>query len=552
MPLIDKIREKKLIELAKTRFDPDLKPAELKVLHDSASSEEVPWPAEKAPRPVVRSEFLRWLAIDSETAPHIDPKGLRVYGATIPGALDLRECHVNPTLTFYLCNFQGEFNLRSAETRGLFFFDSSLAGDILADRVIVHGPLSFNRIQSDRKIVLVGAKIEGSLECNGAKLKAKGSALNADSAKIGGYVFLKDGFESEGEISLRGAEITEQLNCVGAKLKASPSALLADGSKIGGGVMLILGFESEGTIRLAGAEIGGNLEVIGARVSEVVFENAVVKGDLLWQRIERPEDTALNLIGAKVKILRDDRKSWPKEGRLYIDGFVYEGLQLHEPASDEKIKIRRNGRELPLKAKDRIAWLELQPQGDVAAQPWVQLAGLLKASGDSEGAREVLYEYRRRSHGRNLLLRARTYPFDRLEQQPLKISALIASLGLVGWYIFWRADRMRMMAPTEKEAYEEFHQTGKPPARYAVFDPIIYSLENVLPVVKLGQDSAWAPDPQAAPGSWLPEWAKRWALARRVPQLTYRRLAASRWLLILLGWILAIILASAISDIFKP
>jgi len=27
MPLIDKIREQKLIELAKTRFDPDLKPA---------------------------------------------------------------------------------------------------------------------------------------------------------------------------------------------------------------------------------------------------------------------------------------------------------------------------------------------------------------------------------------------------------------------------------------------------------------------------------------------------------------------------------------------
>jgi hypothetical protein len=34
MILLDQIHEAKLIELAKTRFDPDLKPAELKVLHD--------------------------------------------------------------------------------------------------------------------------------------------------------------------------------------------------------------------------------------------------------------------------------------------------------------------------------------------------------------------------------------------------------------------------------------------------------------------------------------------------------------------------------------
>jgi hypothetical protein len=36
MPLIDQIREKALIELAKARFAPNLTEAELKVLHDSA------------------------------------------------------------------------------------------------------------------------------------------------------------------------------------------------------------------------------------------------------------------------------------------------------------------------------------------------------------------------------------------------------------------------------------------------------------------------------------------------------------------------------------
>ena len=51
MILLDQIRETKLIELAKSRFDPDLSEAELKVLHDSASSEDPDMPAANAARP---------------------------------------------------------------------------------------------------------------------------------------------------------------------------------------------------------------------------------------------------------------------------------------------------------------------------------------------------------------------------------------------------------------------------------------------------------------------------------------------------------------------
>ncbi|MGA2169090.1 MAG: hypothetical protein ABSG62_12840 [Terracidiphilus sp.] len=512
MPLLDQIRETKLIELAKTRFSPDLTPAELKVLHDSASSEDLPEPDEKVPRPEVRAAFLRWLATDPGAAPHIDPKGLRVYAAIIPGMLDLSNCHVNPPLDFRRCNFQGEINLLSAETRGLFFLDSSLAVGILADRVIIHGPLYLPNIQSEGEIRLLGAEITGQLNCNGAKLSTKGDAFSADGAKIGGDVALTDGFETEG------------------------------------------------ALRLPGAEISGDLWIRGAKVAGVICHNTVIKGDLAWHRIEKSKDTGLDLKGAKVKNLRDDKMSWPDEGNLHLDGLVYEGLKLYEPSSDENIKNNTYSKEMPLVARDRIAWLELQPEkGAAAAQPWVQLANLLNASGDPEGAREVLYAYRRRSRGRNVLLRGGTYPTDHLEQWPLDIWEPIAALGLLGSLIFWRAHRMSMMAPAEKEAFKEFHETGKLPERYAPFSPIIYTLENVLPVVELGQDSAWYPNPQAAPGSLLPDWpkwlkntAERWALTRWVFRLNYRRLAALRWSLILLGWALAIILAGAISGLFKP
>src|ERR1017187_5421474 len=561
MPLLDQIREQKLIELAKTRFDPDLKPAELKVLHDSASSEDLPEPDEKTPRPEVRPAFLRWLAIDPEAAPHIDPKGLRVYAATISGKLDLEGSRILVRLDFRCCTAKGEINLQQAESRDILFLGSSLEGErgFSADMIDVHGSLVFQFIESEGEIRLPGARIKGELDCSGAKLKAKGYALITDGAKIGSNVFLKYGFESEGEIRLYGAEIEGNLDCSGAKLKANGDALSADGAKISGDVFLIDGFESEGTIRLRGAEIGGDLSIRGAKVSKVLCRNTTVKGDLVWQRIEKSWITSLTLVGAKVKNLRDDRMSWPEEGNLDLDGLVYEGLKLYEPSSDENIRNNTYSEEMPLVARDRIAWLELQPEEDAAAQPWVQLANLLNASGDPDGAREVLYEYQRRSRGRNLLLRAGTYPSDRLEQWPLDICAPIASLGLIGSLIYWRAHRMKMMAPTDKEAFEEFQKSGIAPQRYTLFNPVMYAIENVLPVVKLGQDSAWQPNTQAAPGSWLPDrpkWlkniAERWAITRWIFRLNCGRLTALRWSLILLGWALAIILAGAIGGIFKP
>ena len=116
MPLPDQIREEKLIGLAKPCFDPPPTGAEEKVLRDSASSLDQDLPEADAPRPPIRPEFVRWLATDSEVATYIDPKGLRVYAATIPGKLDLRECHVNPALTLFRCDFQSEINLEFAET----------------------------------------------------------------------------------------------------------------------------------------------------------------------------------------------------------------------------------------------------------------------------------------------------------------------------------------------------------------------------------------------------------------------------------------------------
>jgi hypothetical protein len=277
----------------------------------------------------------------------------------------------------------------------------------------------------------------------------------------------------------------------------------------------------------------------------------------------------LDLTGANVATLYDDPTSWPRSGRLILQNFVYQYLVPCEPP-DPRLQDPQlaailfpdgwHRKALKLSARDRIDWLRRQPEDDLTnAQPWVQLAKVLKDAGDENGAKEVLYEYNRvLARPENVLRRAATWPVDLLQKQPLWVAVPIAALTGLSSLVFWRAHRMRAMVPTDKDARSPFVTKQPLPDGYPPFNPIVYSLENVLPVIKLGQDSAWAPYAQALPATWLPErpawlrnFANRWRFTRWLFRLSYSRLALLRWTLILLGWVLAGILTYAIGQRFE-
>jgi hypothetical protein len=441
---------------------------------------------------------------------------------------------------------------------------------------------------------LLGASISGDISCNGAKLNANGIALSADNARIGGSVSLREAaqaylrypngeeiptlssrFESAGQIRFVAAEIAGELVCTGAKLNATGFALTVDGSKIGGTVALDGGFDCEGFISLAGAEIGGNLLCSGAVRCSPQCVGARIGGNVIWLDIKNPSISSLDLEAASAHGLRDERESWPVEGHLRVKGFVYQNLELQRRPTE-----RSDYEPVKPSAADRIDWLQLQDKDDIAVgQPWEQLASFFKASGDPEAAKEVLYAYERHSRGRNPLWRGTTYPWDQIVQWPWKIPIPIALLWLLGWLVFWRAHRMRLMSPTNQEALKAFTKNGSAPETYPMFHPCIYALENVLPVVRLGQDGAWQPNAASTGAGWRPfrsllacsgSWAKRWAGTRWILRLTrarrrslaaatrwrfrltYRGVTAVRWSMIILGWFLAIILVGAISGLFKP
>jgi hypothetical protein len=641
MLLLDKTREEKLIDLAKACFDPPPSEAEEKVLRDSASSLDQYLPQANAPRPTIRSEFVRWLATDPTAATYIDPKGLRAYGITLPGKLDLQSCRILVTLDFRQCTMKSEIDLLFAETRGVWLLDSLLDRGISADGIDVDGPLflrgsSFSgevrllgakikgvldcisaklqvtegnalsadaaeigggvflreSFESSGTIRLLGAKIKGDLSCSGAKLRVKeGNALVADGAEIGGSIFLNEDFESGGAIRLPGAKIKGDLECPGAKLNvADGDALSAGGAEIGGNVFLCKGFESRGTICLQSAKIGGDLAFLGAKTTKVDCTNLRLSGDMFWMRIQKPGEVFLILSGATLRNLYDDRESWPHSENLILDGLTYQELTHHGPPSAEQIMSHSSGPELPFNVEERIKWLMLQPEKvREKPQPWMQLRDLLEKKGDRKGAKYVLFRFRCLQarekefhpllcllkmlswlkriaiacvfHFRKTLRRIKPYlrhpnriwaiVFAGLEEKPIRICWSIAFTLMVGWLIFARAfssGAMLASGQIQPNAVLSNGESKNLSAPYPLSQSFLYTLENAVPLVKLGIDEKWMPDPKHKPQPWFPQF--RW-LDWLGWFNSYWFLVWSRVLLIFLGWFQAGVLGAALLKRFK-
>jgi hypothetical protein len=365
----------------------------------------------------------------------------------------------------------------------------------------------------------------------------EGDALSMDSAEIGGRFFLREGFETSGTIRMPGAQVKSDFDCTGAKLEVKNEyALFADGAEIRGNALFCKAFESSGKISLRGARVGGKIEFVGATVAQVDCTNLNASGDLYWMKIKVSDATSLDLRGASVKNLYDDEDSWPQKGKgnLFLNELVYEELIL-EPAPNDA----REG------TKKRIQWLNRQPDKRyIRPQPWMQLSKYLEARGRHREAKHVLYELMclqaKNRWPKFFLMRWLAVAFAFLEEWPLRILYSIAFTVLLGWLVFGYAGAngaKGAIAPTKTEARDQYVSKGTLPATYPEWNSFIYTLENAVPLVKLGQDEKWAPIRQYPGTNWFTNyWFLMW----------------SRWLLILSGWVQATVLAAALSGRFKP
>jgi sRNA-binding regulator protein Hfq len=279
-------RFRRLVELARDRFDTNLTQAEASVMMYSAAAYPLPEPPTTEPRPPIRPDFLRWFMTDGEAAKSIDPKGIRLWSITIPAPLDLQGCTVPHPLHILWSTVEAELYLFTADIKGLFIFGSTLKKGLLADGIKVHGPIFIKGTKSAGMIHLIGAEIDRNLDMTGTELNGNDMTLVLDGARISGSVFLHNGFRSSGEVRMLNARIGGDLGFNGATVTATGRALSLDKVVVDGNVSFAestdgsgKAFHSDGSVNLLAAQVTGDLDCSGANLAatEVALNLATAK-----------------------------------------------------------------------------------------------------------------------------------------------------------------------------------------------------------------------------------------------------------------------------------
>lgn len=532
----------------------------------------------------IRAEFLRWICTDKKASAFIDAKGIRIIGARIEGQLDFEGATISHRLFLGLCSIKGGIIFRDAVTRSINLHGTH-TGLIAADRLTVEGSLylrlgfkaigginlvgvkvggdfdcfggNFDNENGDAlsadgietkghiflrggfsakgAVRLIGAKVGGNFECsNGSFLNENGIALYADGIETKGDIFFNDSFSAKGTVRLVGAKVGGQISCAwGSFINENGDALCADGVETKGSIFFNYGFSAKGTVRLPGAKVGSDLTCLGGSFVNVnengyalLAQRMIVGGDFHWKLKKSPVGK-IDLRHAKVGVLTDDKKSWPKPGKLRIDGFEYGAF-----APDNT----------PKKGQDRLEWIELQlppafaipilepiknkyifkwiwkkhqrridrgwqsifkpkpygnfsnrPSFEFMPQPYEQLAKVLKNMGHESDSREVLIAkqealrktgdiswWRKRWHGFLGFTMGHGY-------RPIKPLLFMIGMVLLGWGLFYLADGYSCMAKSKMSLFKDNIK------QYPEFNALIYSLDSFIPFVDLHQENYWIP-----------------------------------------------------------
>jgi len=442
--------------------------------------------ADWGPERIVRPELLRWIVTDPDASALVDPSGIGFAGARLDGVLDLSYTKVSKPITIVRSFVPGGVDLRSAHTQD-FVLRTSTAGPVTADLAEVAGDLAV-LAGTYGPVSLFRAKVAGSLDCSGSTVASGGgTAVNAVEASIGGDAVFHDGFTADGMVDVRLAHIGQSL--------------------------------SFHDVRFTGDDDTG-----------LNAERTVVGGALYWVQIAHGPRMQLDLENARAEALWDEQASWPAPGKLTLDGFVYQQFS--------------GG---PMDAPSRLAWLDLQPHAD-RPQPFRQLATVLRESGRDVGATKVLIA-KEQARRQNPLAGTGERVWNRVLEltigygyRPLRALWWIGGFVLLGSILFAWGYRARLVTPIDGAAYNVFIDSGAAPPHYPPFHPLMYALENFLPVVELHQGEYWRPNPlhRVRLGSLdlgvVPGKLLLWYL----------------WLHILAGWTLTPLLFAGLSGLVRP
>ncbi|WP_173874758.1 oxidoreductase [Streptomyces albus subsp. chlorinus] len=467
------------------------------------------WGADRA----VRARIIALLLLDGPPALPGRAPALKLTGCRISGPLDLSNSHLTVPLHLQQCRLDEPVRLVDCRA-GTVTLHGCRAPRLEARRLTVEGDLQLTRGELDQGLVLAQATIGTDLTLEGLRLgrDERGRALDADGLNVTQDVNA-DCLESTGELSLRGARVGGTVSLRGCRLRGphgtpaltasrlaveesfvlAPFVATAD---LAAGSMLVSSYsrsrhaEIQGGVVLDGATFGGALVLERARLvlddSQELSLRGIQATELVFAP-ERPPRGRVVLQDAVVERLVDLAGSWPGDGRLVLRGFTYTDL------------VPRGY--FPLAR--RLEWVHAATP-EFEPGPYDRLAAGLQARGEDADAHTVLLAKLRR--------RRETLP------APLRVWDAVQDLALGYGYRPGRAAVWLTLLLTGGSLW--FARNPPPPLKpdeAPHWEPFIYTLDLLLPVLDLGQEAAW------------------------------RTTGASQWIalvLVILGWLLATIVTA--------
>jgi hypothetical protein len=338
---------------------------------------------------------------------HVGAAGLLTNNAKFGGPVDLSAAHVEGQIamegvsvadhqafvaellhagTLILSNtkFGGPIDLRSAHVEGqiLMLGGSIAVGQTFGANLLHAGTLFLRDVQFGGPIDLVGARIDSEMDMDGATIGDQQifdaellqvGRLFLSQVKFGGPVTLNDA-HADGEIFMDAAAVASQQPFAAERLHVGGS-LFARSATFGGAV----NFQT--------AIIDGDLDLRDSHVRLLDLSGAAVRDNLrfggegpraIWDACGGPA-TCLNLRNAKIGNLQVDEQAWPP--RITLEGFSYTHLG---GIGGEQ---RQDMRDRPIRSWRR--WLKRDPV--YSTQPYAQLASVLTAAGNRDGAADIRY-----------------------------------------------------------------------------------------------------------------------------------------------------------------
>jgi hypothetical protein len=364
---------------------------------------------------------------------------------------------------------------------------------------------------------LLGAEIGDPLSLTGAALtNANGPAFNGDGLSAAGGAFFREATVT-GVLRLVGAEIGGQLLLIGATVTNAGPAFAGDGLSATGGANFNQATVT-GELRLLGAEIGGQLDLTGAALTNAngpAFNGQMMRSSTLFLQTRSAVQGGVDLTGADVEQLNDNLSSWPP--RIWIYGFSYRAITAAEEDRD---------------VSSRLEWI--RRNHDYSPGVYDQLAEVYRRAGQDQDARTVAIarEDDRRRHGQLSLPSRLWNKFLSLtvahDYEPWRAMLFLIVVIAASTVLFLRPSAEAAMVPTK--AVDPAPAADKCTPGYECFEPWLYSLDVLLPVVDLHQESNWLPSAERPWGEWC---------------------RALTWALIAIGWLLTTALVAAIGTVWR-